>query len=310
MKTSSLLQLVKGAFIALIAITLGSTAAQAQATRTWVSGVGDDVNPCSRTAPCKTFAGCISKTAAGGEISVLDPGGFGTLTITKSIIVDGGGIFASTLASGATQGFLINITSPGTTGAIVKLRNLSINGAGTTLGVDGIRVLNAAEVTIENCEIANFSGKGINIVPTAACSVAIKNTYITRCGLGAVFASPAATGVAINISKSSLNDSSLGFRAENNVKAVLDDCVIAGNTNNAVVVQPTSGVSKVTVSRCTISDSGGYGVLANGSLANVWISNNVIFNNGIGVGVLSSGVITSLGNNNINGNTTDGTPAP
>src|SRR5882757_7941453 len=85
MKIPSLLQLVKGAFIALIAFTLGSTAAQAQATRTWVSGVGDDVNPCSRTAPCKTFAGCISKTAAGGEISVLDPGGFGAVTITKSI---------------------------------------------------------------------------------------------------------------------------------------------------------------------------------------------------------------------------------
>ncbi|HYP49581.1 MAG TPA: hypothetical protein VEQ34_01475, partial [Pyrinomonadaceae bacterium] len=61
---------------------------QAQATRTWVSGVGDDVNPCSRTAPCKTFAGAISKTAKGGQISILDPGGFGTLTITKSITVD------------------------------------------------------------------------------------------------------------------------------------------------------------------------------------------------------------------------------
>jgi hypothetical protein len=59
--------------------------AQAQATRTWVSGVGDDANPCSRTAPCKTFAGAISKTATGGEINCLDPGGFGGVTITKSI---------------------------------------------------------------------------------------------------------------------------------------------------------------------------------------------------------------------------------
>src|SRR5437879_11053053 len=75
--------------------------AQAQATRTWVSGVGDDANPCSRTAPCKTFAGAISKTAKDGEISVLDPGGFGTVTITKSITIDcSGGGFASILASG------------------------------------------------------------------------------------------------------------------------------------------------------------------------------------------------------------------
>ena len=65
--------------------------ANAQATRTWISGVGDDANPCSRTAPCKTFAGAISKTAAGGEIDVLDPGGFGAVTITKAITLDGGG---------------------------------------------------------------------------------------------------------------------------------------------------------------------------------------------------------------------------
>src|SRR5438105_15149189 len=73
---------------------------QAQATRTWVSGVGDDVNPCSRTAPCKTFAGAISKTASPGEIDALDPGGYGAVTITKSITIDGAGTLASILASG------------------------------------------------------------------------------------------------------------------------------------------------------------------------------------------------------------------
>src|SRR6059036_1925940 len=66
-----------------------ATAAQAQATRTWVSGVGDDVNPCSRTAPCKTFAGAISKTAVNGEINCLDPGGFGAVTISKGLTIDG-----------------------------------------------------------------------------------------------------------------------------------------------------------------------------------------------------------------------------
>src|SRR5438094_3276735 len=76
--------------------------AQAQATRTWVSGVGDDANPCSRTAPCKTFAGAISKTAVNGEIDCLDPGGFGAVTITKSITIDGSGTFASIVVSGGT----------------------------------------------------------------------------------------------------------------------------------------------------------------------------------------------------------------
>src|SRR2546427_5716848 len=95
--------------IAVVIFTFAfASLAQAQATRTWVCGVGDDVNPCSRTAPCKTFAGAISKTAAGGEIDVLDPGGFGTVTITKSITIDGsGGGFASILASG-TNGINVN----------------------------------------------------------------------------------------------------------------------------------------------------------------------------------------------------------
>src|ERR1700761_7765658 len=123
-------------FLGFLAPMLASAPAHAQATRTWVSGVGDDVNPCSRTAPCKTFAGAISKTAAGGEIDCLDPGGFGTVTITKSITIDcgGGGIVGSILASG-TNG--INIAAAGAT---VILRNLSINGAGTTLGNRGISI--------------------------------------------------------------------------------------------------------------------------------------------------------------------------
>src|SRR2546429_9920180 len=86
-----------------------SSLAQAQATRTWVSGVGDDANPCSRTAPCKTFAGAISKTADGGEIDCVDPGGFGTVTITKSITIDGGGTFCSILAAGNHR---VNVNEP------------------------------------------------------------------------------------------------------------------------------------------------------------------------------------------------------
>src|ERR1700751_4855879 len=82
-------------------ICLAAAPANAQASRTWVSGVGDDANPCSRTAPCKTFAGAISKTANGGEIDVLDPGGFGAVTITKNITIDGGPFMAGVLVSSA-----------------------------------------------------------------------------------------------------------------------------------------------------------------------------------------------------------------
>src|ERR1044072_765618 len=114
------------AMAALVILLVASSLAHAQATRTWVSGVGDDVNPCSRTAPCKTFAGAISKTAAGGEIDALDRAGFGALTITKSITVDGGELSSGVLAA-LVNGIIVNL--PNATDK-VTLRNLAINGAG------------------------------------------------------------------------------------------------------------------------------------------------------------------------------------
>ena len=141
-------------------LVFGSSLAFAQATRTWVSGVGDDANPCSRTAPCKTFAGAISKTASGGEIDALDPGGYGGVTITKPITIAGVGTNASILAS-ATNGIIVNITAPGGVADVVTLRNLQINGAGTTLGINGIRVLNATSVVLDNVNVFGFGTNGL-----------------------------------------------------------------------------------------------------------------------------------------------------
>jgi len=116
-----------------------------------VSGVGDDANPCSRTAPCKTFAGAISKTAAGGEIDALDPGGYGAVTITKAITIDGGGgQVASILASAGANG--INVQAGATD--VVTLRNLRINGVEGTPsggGLNGIRYLSGGGLHVEDC---------------------------------------------------------------------------------------------------------------------------------------------------------------
>src|ERR1700750_827471 len=147
--------------LAITALSLAiSSVAQAQATRTWVSGVGNDANPCSRTAPCKTFAGAISKTAAGGEIDCLDPGGFGAVTITKSITIDCEGTFGSILAAG-TNGVNVNDSATATPNTIiVNLRNLSIQGAGT--GFDGIRFTSGKSLNVEHCVISGFRGNGAN----------------------------------------------------------------------------------------------------------------------------------------------------
>src|SRR3954470_22706988 len=102
-----------------------SAPAHAQATRTWVSGVGNDADPCSRTAPCKTFAGAISKTANGGEINCLDPGGFGGVTIGKSLTIKCQHTEGGVLVAG-TNAIVINATATDR----VTLRGLDINGTG------------------------------------------------------------------------------------------------------------------------------------------------------------------------------------
>src|SRR6266849_4735182 len=161
---------------------LSSDPAHAQATRTWVSGVGDDANPCSRTAPCKTFAGAISKTAVGGEINVLDPGGFGAVTITKSITIKAEGVTAGVLVSG-TNGIVI----AGANTDRITLKGLDMNGLGTSLA--GVKVLSAAQVTLLNDEIYNFQD-GVAVVPTSpATRTVILSSHIHDNGVG-VFNAP------------------------------------------------------------------------------------------------------------------------
>jgi hypothetical protein len=152
---------------------LASAPANAQATRTWVSGVGDDANPCSRTAPCKTFAGAISKTAAAGEINVLDPGGFGAVTITKSISITST-FEAGVLVSG-TNGIVVSL--PASTDRVL-LQGLDIEGLGT--GLDGVKIIGSGTTTIVNCQIRHFTGNGVNLVGTSGARAVIKDSVITN----------------------------------------------------------------------------------------------------------------------------------
>lgn len=164
--------------IALLALVVGfvmpflaSAPAQAQATRTWVSGVGDDANPCSRTAPCKTFAGAISKTAAKGEINCLDPGGFGAVTITKSIsiICDAG--TAGVLVSG-TNGIVINAAATDR----IQLEGLDIEGVGT--GLNGVHLIGNGKVFINRCSIRGFTQNAVNVVGAAGARAVVQDSQL------------------------------------------------------------------------------------------------------------------------------------
>lgn len=283
----------------LIMSWIGTSAAQAQATRTWVSGVGDDANPCSRTAPCKTFAGAISKTAAGGEISVLDPGGFGAVTITKSITISGDGTLAGILAAG-TNGVIVNAG----VGDKVILRNLSIDGAGT--GINGIRFLAGMLLRVENCTISGFTNRGIDVVHTSTTtpgSLTVVDSYITNIKVAAVrvdnavgAVSPSATLDNVNI-----NRASFGFFVLKSGVGTISNSVISQMSTAAVIVQNTAVAN---VSNCVLSNSA-TGVLASDPGSVVRLSDNQIFNNTVGVNVSASATCDTFGNNAILGNGTD-----
>jgi hypothetical protein len=182
----SVLAAVAGA----ICLSLFSMPANAQATRTWVSGVGDDANPCSRTAPCKTFAGAISKTAPAGEINVLDPGGFGAVTITKSITISSVGFEAGVLVSG-TAGIVVNAAGTDT----IILEGLDIEGLGT--GLNGITVLAGGQVYVTRCKIHHFTSNGINMASsTSGAHLFVKDSDIFQ--NGTANSNPLTGGVNIN----------------------------------------------------------------------------------------------------------------
>ena len=195
----------------LVMFALAATPAMAQATRTWVSGVGDDANPCSRTAPCKTFAGAISKTAAGGEINTLDPGGFGAVTITKSITIRSDHVEAGVLVSG-TNGIVINAAATDR----VVLMGLDIDGLGT--GLNGVNVIQAGEVLIRDCNIHNFqsggTGVGVLLNSATASHVTVDHSVLNFNSLGISVTSAPGLG-HVSVYDSLLNDNvSVGIRVQ------------------------------------------------------------------------------------------------
>jgi len=198
--------------------------AQAQATRTWVSGVGDDVNPCSRTAPCKTFAGAISKTATNGEINCLDPGGFGAVTITKSITLDCKGVNGSILAA-QINGIVINSAD-----ATVRIRGLSINGAGT--GINGIKIMAAAKVNIENSVIDGFTQNGIAVSTSgdSKLPIVIANCSIRNIAGSGISVSSTGGGAEVVVANSLITGNATGVTSAQNSTVRLTNTTIAFNT--------------------------------------------------------------------------------
>ena len=282
--------------------------AQAQASRTWVSGVGDDANPCSRTAPCKTWAGAISKTAACGEIDALDPGGFGAVTITKSITLDGTGTMASILAS-LVNGITINAAATD----VITIRGISINGFCN--GLSGINILQARTVNVEDCVIFRMGGNGITSTDNNGLKVNVRNTVIRdNGGDGINMVAAAASPARLTLHNVRLSGNVNGMHARSGVTVTATESVFSGNTAAGVFADNTVAASfaVVRVQRSQISGNA-TGVQAGsaGGVASsvVEISQNEInFNTGNGVLVSTGGIVETFSNNDIQGNGTNNCP--
>jgi Right handed beta helix region len=280
-------------FVGFLAPLLASAPAHAQATRTWVSGVGDDANPCSRTAPCKTFAGAISKTAAFGEINCLDPGGFGGITITKSMTLNCHEVFGSILVAG-TPGVTINAAATDK----VILRNLQIQGlqGGPTAGTIGVRILSAASVSIEDCVITQFAQQGILDVRTGGgTQLYVRDTTVSYGASTGIVVAGGVTNNAVLDNVHVINNAGgLATATGNNV--VIKRSVFSGNSGTAV--EADSG-GQVSVDNSVVS-ANGVGLQVGG---NIRLSNSdVNFNT-----TAFSGAITTYGNNRVFGNAAIGT---
>lgn len=289
--------------LSLAAIALSAMAASvasAQATRTWVSGVGDDVNPCSRTAPCKTFAGAISKTAAGGEINVLDPGGYGGVTITKEISIEAEGVIAGVLVSG-TNAIIVN-AGPNDT---VVLRGLTIDGVGT--GLNGVRWIGGKNLVIEKCTIKGFTQRGVDAEPTSVLAGAIGSLFISDTQIrdnvgGGVLGKPTGTvTLKGTLSRVQFTNNGYGVRAEDNAYLNVKDSVAAQSLGDGFIAQGAFNNAVIYIEGSAANNNGAYGVHSVGA-AFTLMSNTLVTGNNTGLHAEAGGAIYSWGNNRVAGN--------
>jgi hypothetical protein len=294
-KTSLLLS-----FFGLLAIvSLPTTSAHAQATRTWVSGVGDDANPCSRTAPCKTFAGAISKTAPGGEIDCLDPGGFGAVTIVKAMTIDCTGVSGGILNAGSVNGVIVNAG----VNDKVELRNLVIQGTTGNPGLNGIRYLGGKELHLDRVVVQGQGAFCVDVNKTAAGYLYVRDSYFTEC-LNGINLTTTSSFVIAAITRSSIN----GMGASGVIAASahsiinIDNSQIANNLSIGVSASATG--SFLNANNNTFVNNGTAISAASG--ANLRTSNNALFDNTTGIAALGANWLTG-GNNQVAGGSTTST---
>jgi len=311
----------KMAALAIFCAPLYVGPAYAQATRTWVSGVGDDVNPCSRTAPCKTFAGAISKTAPGGEINCLDPGGFGGVTITKSLSIICQYTEGGVLSAGAgVNGIVVNA---GATDH-VYLRGIDFHGA--TSAQNGVRFIAGASLTIEESVIRRYNatnGLGISFQPSGASQLFLNNVTISNNGNGAtgggILIQPTGAAGTARVEMRNVRvtgNSNAGLRIDTTgntgfgILVAIEDSQFSGSPTGILINTPAATTSAQMVVNNSLISNDTTGISASGGTNRTRVANSTITNNGTGISATGGAIINSFGTNNLDGNGVDGTFTP
>jgi hypothetical protein len=283
--------------------------ARAQASQTFVASTGNDANTCTKLSPCKTFAGAQPKTAAGGEIDALDQGGFGSVTITKSLTIDGGvGLFAGIHAPSVTA-----VTVSAATTDVVVIRNLRLDGQGT--GIDGIKVTSAQEVHVEFCQILAFTANAIEVAASANNHLFVQESTMRDNGNAGLLVSTTAGLARATVDHCWFRANGSGLIARDFSRVMLNSSLLTGNSSFGILAEAlTAGrPAQVNVEHSIISHNANKGIQAGSASALatsiVRISENEITNNtNEGVLVTTNGSVETYQNNKIRGNGTNNCP--
>jgi hypothetical protein len=298
-----------------LAFCLHVAAAQAQYVRTCVSANGNDANTCHCSQPCRTFQRAHDQTLDQGELTVLDTGGYGPVTITKSIsIVNDGVGEASIQVSGGGVGITVN--APAGAG-YVNLRGITIQGVGFGGGT-GLKLNSGFALTVTNCVIRNHTSNGILYAPNGSSSLSVSDTLVADNGDSGIIVTTGSFGITVKAALSRVdahNNSSSGIAvtaANTNVKlnATVADSVAANNGGDGiqVVTSTPSSATSLTVVRSVVANNatGLSSQLTNSTLR---VGQSTVTGNTVSWSIPGGGVLQSYGDNNINGNG-DGDPAP
>jgi len=292
---------LSAAFGASLALGVAVQPAEALSNRTWVSGKGADSGACGLATPCRTFAYAITQTNAGGEVDVLDPAGYGAVTIGKaiSIINDGVGTAGVQIGSGGTA-----ITVAAGANDAVLLRGLTIEGTG--IGAIGVQFSSGASLVIEKCTIRDFTGKGVFISPSSTSSFAISDTVISHIGFYGIYVIPSGSagidGLVSNVSIENAGaeavDLSGSFSTSTSALGVSVVNSIAANSGGGFFTDTSANqAATVLTVRDSASINNGAGLGAIGPNAALRLSRSVVVGNSAATSVSNGGAIYTYGDN-------------